>query len=250
MVINTDINILGSLQDLTLITHFWAENRAGGQNTKDHHVYSSVKTEESFGRFRRAVNKTLLKFPNSDTKDLFESILSEDSLSQDYLLMLFWNASVNNDLLHYLNINVFFPAFYSGRLTIKTDEVVACIKELRETEETVREWSAYTIQKVSGKYHSLLKKFNLMEGGMNKKILHPYLSDKMLIFFIYWLKAIEVKTNLLQSDWLKYCFCEKTVFIDRLMQKKFSMYYLFTYTGDNLKIETTIPYQNIYHAVK
>ncbi len=89
-----------------------------------------------------------------------------------------------------------------------------------------------------------------MEGSLNKTIVHPYLSDKMFILFVYWLKAIELKTNVLVSEWLKYSFSEKSVFIERLIQKKFARYFLIHYTGDSLKIETTMPYSTIYHAVK
>ena len=250
MKINSDLNILGSLQDLSLITLFWAEKSRGSKSLEDNHVYTSIKTDASFKRFRRAINGTLLKFNNKETNSLVNSFLSADSVSQDSLLMLFWNASVNNDLLHYLNNKVFFPAYYSGRLMIKTKEVEACIKELRETEVLIKKWSAKTVYTVSYKYLALLKKFNLLEGNTHKKILHPYLSDSMFVLFLYWLNVTEIKPNLLESNWLTYSFCEQSFFIERLMQKKFSKYYQFTYTGDNLKIETLISYKEIYYAVK
>ena len=89
-----------------------------------------------------------------------------------------------------------------------------------------------------------------MQGSLNKIIVHPYLSDKIFVLFVYWLTTIESKSNLLESEWLKYSFSEKTVFIERLMQKKFAKYFQLNYTGDKLKIETTIPYSTIFHAIK
>jgi len=163
--------------------------------------------------------------------------------------MLFWNSSFNNELLHYLNSNVYFPSFYSGRLIIKKEDVNACIKELKETEDVVRAWTILTIETVGRKYLTLLKKFNLMQGSINKSIVHPYLSDKMFILFLYWLTAIESRPNLLESEWLKYSFCERPVFIERLMQKKFARYFQFIYTGDRLTIETIVSYEKIYDAV-
>src|SRR5205085_8375486 len=118
------------------------------------------------------------------------------------LLMLFWNSSVNNDLFNYLNAHVYFPSFYSGRLVIKKEEVAACIKELKETEVIVQGWTIVTIETVARKYLTLLKKFNLMEGSLNKAIIHPYLNDKMFVMFVYWITAIEVRSNLLESEWL------------------------------------------------
>ena len=250
MNINTDINILGSFQDLSLIIHFWAELKSGTKGKEDNHILTSVKTGGSFTRLRRAINGTLLKCKNSDTKDLIYAMLSADSVSDDTLVMLFWNASQNNDLINFLNTNVFFPAFYSGRLIINTDDAEACIKELREKEEMLKEWSAITIHTVSYKYLTLLSKFNLLEGKIQKKILHPYLSDKMFVLFLYWMKANEEKPNILESEWLKYSFCEQPVFLERVMQKKFADFYEFTYTVDQLKIDPLIPYKDIYHACK
>jgi hypothetical protein len=89
-----------------------------------------------------------------------------------------------------------------------------------------------------------------MEGSLNKTIVHPYLNDKMFILFVYWITAVENKSNLLESEWLKYSFYERPVFIERLMQKKFTKYFNILYTGDKLKIETLIPYSTIYHVIK
>ena len=250
MNINSDINILGGLPDLNLITHFLFKTGVDSAIQPGHYTYTSIKTDKSVKRFERAINGTFLKFKGRESEYLIKSILASESVSHGSLLMLFWNASLNNDLLHYLNTRVYFPAFYSGRLIIKTDDAEACIKELRETEESIKGWSANTVYTVSYKYLALLKKFNLMEGGLHKKILHPYLSDKMFVLFIYWIKAIEPKPNLLESSWLKYSFCEQSVFIDRVLQKKFAEFYRLTYTGDQLKIETSLPYEKIYYATK
>lgn len=250
MNINSDINILGGLPDFNLITHFLLEVKGDPASPAGHHTFTSIKTDKSVKRFERAILGTMLHCKSNESASLVHSILSSESISNDSLLILFWNASWNNDLFSYLNTQVYFPAFYSGRLIIRKEEVGACIKELKETEEVVQKWAIITIETVARKYLTLLKKFNLMEGGLNKKILHPYLTDKMFVLFIYWLKSIESKTNLLDSDWLKYCFCEQTVFIDRLLQKKFAEFYQLIYTGDQLKIETSIPYENIYYAIK
>lgn len=250
MNINTDINILGGLPDFNLITHFLKETESNSVSPTGHHTYTSIKTDKSVKRFESAITGTLLHCDNNELVSMVHSILNAEAITPDSLMFLFWNASLNNDLLHYLNGQVFFPAFYSGRLIIKKEEVGACLKELKEREETIRGWSLMTIETVARKYLTLLKKFNLMEGGLNKKILHPYLSDKLFVLFIYWIKATEGRSNLLDSELVKYCFCEQSVFIDRVMQKKFAEYYQMIYTGDQLKIETSIPYEKIYYAIK
>ena len=211
--------------------------------------FTSIKTDKSLVRFRKAINHTLLKYKGHQVKSMVSSMLKTESITPDSLLLLFWNSSFNNDLLGYLNRMVFFPAFYSGRITIKQDEVYACIMELKQSEPVVRQWSASTVDITSSKYLTLLRKFGLMEGRQNKTIVHPYLDNKMFVLFAYWLKAMESRSNLLESQWLSYSFSEKKVFVERILSQKYSKYFQLIYTGDSLKIEPIVPYEKIYYAL-
>jgi len=159
---------------------------------------------------------------------------------------LLWNMAFNNRLFHYLNEKVFFPAFYSGRIGIKNDEVVACIKELKVSEPCLQSWSESTITTTASKYLTLLKKFGLMEGVATKAIRHPYFSDEMFVIFIYWLVASSSVSNIFRSEWLVYGFLERQSFLERLMQKRFAKFFHLFFTGDTLKIETIIDYNLLY----
>lgn len=249
MKINSDINILGGMPDMNIILA--VHSRTMSQMRQDGGIqsFTAIKTEKSVVRFRKAIYHSVLKFYSKDVDLLINTVLLKEAISPNSLYLLFWNASFNNDLLNLLNHAVFFPAFYSGRITVKQDEVSACIGELRASESVIQGWSDSTIEITASKYLTLLKKFGLMEGGQNKTIVHPYLDDMMLMLFIYWLKAIEPKSNILESAWLEYCFSEQQVFVERIMQKKYSKFIHLNYTGDNLKIELTEPYENIYHAL-
>jgi len=249
MKINSDINILGGLPDFNLMLQFLNNDVNSSLIEEPYQIYTSIKTDKSVQRFKIAINGTFLKFKNKNLDQLITSILKHELISHNSLLVIFWNASFNNDLLNYLNTNVFFPGFYSGRLNIKRDEVSACIKELKETELTVKGWKISTIDTVSSKYLTLLKKFNLMEGKVNKTVIHPYLNDKMFLLFIYWLKAIENKPNILESVWLKYSFLELPNFIERILQKKFIKYFDLIFTGDKLLIDIKLSYLEIYDAI-
>lgn len=249
MDINTDINLLGGLPDYNLIKLFLEEDGKEVKESNVHYEYTAIKTHKSVERFARAINRTILKFKNDEVEYLIKTILEKESISSDSLMILFWNASFNNELLHYLNEMVYFPAFYSGRLAIKPDEVIACIKDLKQSETDIQNWTDYTIEKVASKYLTLLKKFNLMEGTQTKTIVNPYLTDKMILLFTYWLSAIEPRPNILDSQWLKYCFSEKRIFIERIMQKKFTKFIHLSYTGNNLKVDSVVSYKNIYDAI-
>lgn len=249
MYINTDINVLGSLIDWKLISWIANNEKDSRIDKSQLHQFTSIKTTKSFTRYLKVINDNLLNFKIPEIRQLFEAIIKYKGINNDTRLILFWIASHNNDLLHYINDHVFFPAFYSGRVSVKHDEVVSCIKELKQTQNDLKKWSEITVTTTASKYLTLLKKFGLMEGSVNKKIIHPHLSDSMFILYAYWLVAISDKPNLLMSHWFQYSFSEKQLFLDRLLQKKFSKYFQVVYTGDNLTLHPLISYDKIYEHI-
>ena len=249
MNINSDINILGSLSDFNLIAVSLNEKAHSKNNNETYQAHTSIKTFKSYKRFVSVIKNTLLKFNNKNIEYLVLKIFENEGLSPNCLLLLFWNASANNELLAYLNRNVYFPALYSGRVSLKKDEVVACLKELKQTELDLQKWSDSTIAITASKYLTLLRKFNLMQGGKEKTITSPNMGERGIILFVYWMLTVETKPNLLESSWLKYCFLEKEAFIQQIMQKKFMKYYNLQYSGNNLKIEPTFLYKEIYNEL-
>ncbi len=249
MDINSDINILGSLPDWTLIKAFLSEDMDSIKDKGGIHKYTAIKTDKSVKRFEKAIKTTLIQNNKPGLETIIRQAVQVNTINADTLLLLFWNASANNELLFHLNDKVFFPAFFSGRVSVRNHEVVACIKELKQSEKDLKKWSENTITITASKYLTLLKKFGLMDGTRNKEIIHPHLNDNMFILYSYWIAAISDKPNLVNSPWLSYCFSEKQFFLERLLQKKFSKYYNVVYTGDKLSIEPKIPYESIYEYI-
>lgn len=244
--VNSDINILGSLPDWSLIHTFLTEDLESIQAKGGIHTFTSIKTNRSIRRFEKAIRSTLLTYKNDQVFTILNQAIKISGITSETLLLLFWNASANNSLLLYLNETVYFPALLSGRVSIQKDEITACIQELKQTEDALKKWSINTITTTASKYLTLLKKFGLMSGTVNKKLNHPYLSDSVFVLFVYWLVAISEKPNLANSNWLKYSFSEKQIFLERLFQKKFSKYFNVNYTGDSLNIEPIKSYETIY----
>jgi hypothetical protein len=250
MKINSDINILGGLSDWNLVSVFLDDGNRALREEGGIHSFTAIKTDKSVSRFRKAITATLLHFRQEATRALVTAPLAANGITRESLLLLFWNASHNNDLLHYLNERVFFPAFYGGRVTIRKEEVEACINDLKASEESLKRWTAETINTTASKYLTLLKKFGLMEGAAEKKIVHPHLSDEQFILFVYWLAAVSGSSNLLKSNWLQYGFTELQHFLDRLLQKKYAKYFNVVYTGDRLMVEPLIPYEAVYDNLR
>lgn len=249
MIINTDINILGGLSEFNLIEALLKKSTETTIN-KSSQVYSNIKTIKALKRYERAILNTLIKFTNPEIEVLIRKVIYSEGITSDSLLLLFWNAATNNELLDYLNQKVYFPALYSGRVTVKKDEVIACLRELKQSEESLQKWSESTIDTISRKYLALLRRFNLMKGVRKQTIIHNNISDKVLILFIYWLLAVETKANVLESSWLPYCFQEKEILLQLIMQKKFMKYYNVSYSGDKLKIEPLFSYEEVYDELR
>jgi hypothetical protein len=122
--INSDINVLGSLPDWNLIKVFLSEDMVSIKEKGGIHTYTAIKTDKSVKRFEKAIKATLIQNKKPELETIIRQAIKSKTTSAETLLLLFWNASVNNELLFHLNDKVFFPAFYSGRVSIKNDEVV------------------------------------------------------------------------------------------------------------------------------
>jgi len=249
MDLNSDINILGSLSDynfVKLIISGLIDNHA----SEDAQIeYTNIKTIKSFKRFEKAINSTFNKFKSENLEDLIRCVFQSEDISYTTMLLLFWNGSLNNELIAYLNENVYFPALYSGRSIIMADEVLACISELKTKENALKSWAASTLSITASKYLTILKKMGFLEGTTKKKIIYHNLTDKEFVLFIYWLLEAEGMPNILDSKWLQYGFLEKKDFLTRVLQKKYMKYLSVAYNGDKLKIEPIILYKEIFYEL-
>lgn len=111
MDINSDINILGSLPDWTLIKAFLSEDMDSIKDKGGIHKYTAIKTDKSVKRFEKAIKTTLIQNNKPGLETIIRQAVQVNTINADTLLLLFWNASANNELLFHLNDKVFFPAF-------------------------------------------------------------------------------------------------------------------------------------------
>lgn len=247
MNINSDINILGGMPDFNLIRIYIAGEAKDKSTSEIQMQYTSIKTEKAFKRFQKAIDKSMNCFKTEKLQQMIQSLCNEQDLDETMLLMFFWNMSLNNDLFAYLNEHVYFPILYSGRTTVTAEEVVACLKELKQVEPDLKEWSDSTIDITASKYLTLMKKFGLLDGAIKKKIIYKNLSEKQFVLFLYWLMQAEDTTNIGDSNWMKYSFMEKEYFIERCLQHKYTKYINVNFNGDILRAEPLMAYEEVCH---
>src|SRR5690606_40820979 len=81
------------------------------------HAYTAIKTDKSVKRFEKAIKATLIQNKNPELEVIIRQAIKSNTTSVETQLLLFWNASANNELLFHLNDKVFFPAFRSEEHT-------------------------------------------------------------------------------------------------------------------------------------
>lgn len=247
MEINTDINILGGIPDYNLIRVYIAGEAKDMSSDEIQHKYTSIKTEKAFKRFHRAIDKCMNTFKSTDLKDMTQSLCSMQDLDETMLLLFFWNISLNNELFAYINESVYFPILFSGRTTVTSDEVLGCLKELKQNEASLQKWSDSTMSVTASKYLTVMKKLGLLDGSIKKKILYKNLTDKQFIVFTYWLMQAEESTNIGDSRWMKYSFMERQYFVERCLQHKYANFININFNGEILRAEPKLSYKEICH---
>ncbi len=250
MEINTDINIIGGMPDYNLLRVYIAGEAKDKSSDEIQHEYTSVKTEKAFKRFQSAIDKSVNTFKTEELKEMIQTMCNVQDLDETLLLLFFWNLSLNNELFAYLNEAVYFPVLFSGRTIITAEEVLACLKELKQNEACLNKWSDSTMSMMASKYLTVLKKLGLIDGGIKKKIIYKNLTDKQFLLFVYWLIQAEESTNLSDSRWMKYGFMEKPYFIERCLQNKYRQFININFNGEILRATPLMTYEEICYECK
>jgi hypothetical protein len=107
--INSDINVLGSLPDWNLTKVFLTEDMQSIKEKGGIHAYTAIKTDKSVKRFEKAIKATLIQNKNPGLEVIIRQAIKSNTTSVETQLLLFWNASANNELL-FQKSPILFPA--------------------------------------------------------------------------------------------------------------------------------------------
>ena len=253
--INTSINIIGSIQDYAFI---YDVLRQLSQNASEDEIYESVisrnvysiRTVESRIRFLNGVKSAFWRFENDDHEALIRSLFRSHGFEKTKRFSLFWILGINNALFENITINAFIKAYRSGRVQIYNDEIVAYLNHFRETNDIVKEWSDSTIDRVSSKYLTFLKKIDFVKGRQKKEFNYIQVDDTSIIFFIYLLKAIAPdQHDILKNRYIDFIFIEKNNLPVVLKKAKYTDYFNMQTTGKNLIIDLKYKFGELINVI-
>ena len=253
MKYNTDINIIGSIPDYHLIYSALPLLEKGDDlfNSLVVNNEYNFRTEKSRKRFLFSLNSAFIT--NNIELNNFIKILLEhfngDEKSQ--ALILFWNFSINNQLFFDITKDVFLKYYYQGRIELPKNDVEAYLKDLIHSNEELKgKWSKKTIETISSKYLTVLKKLHILEGSRKKLFCFVRVSDEMLAIFIHlYLCRNDRNHNLIEDDFSIFGFVSKEQLLERLKVIGRKDWIKMNYTGSIRRVENVFNSKNIINGL-
>ena len=254
MIINSDINIIGSIPDYHLIylaIPLLSTNQIDLEKMLVEDNEFNFRTEKSRKRFLSALNSAFIS-RNENINELTASLivyLKNDEPSR--AILLFWLFSINNKLFFELNKDVFLKYYFQGRAELPKETVIAYIKDLiSKNVELKGKWTEITINTIASKYLTILKKLHLLEGNQKKRFCNVKISDELLAVFIHLISLLESKkSNFLEDELIAFTFISKDSILERLKKIGKKDWIKMNYTGTSLNVEASFNTNNIINGI-
>lgn len=211
--IKSNINILGGYENLTNLPGMLAKSN----------ISAIERTISSNRRYGKAIDEVFLTFRPKQAQRLFMAAMGSSGLSEDAKLrVLALQFYANDYLFRLLFNNCFIPIYKSGRISINRHDVIAFLDEQVRNNDVNVNWTRVTIETLSSKFLTVLKKLGFLDGRVKKTIKGPYTSTDFLIFYHYWLITTDEGNNVFSSSFFPFLMLdrEKYQFLMRQPEKK------------------------------
>lgn len=231
---NTSINIIGGIPDYNLIIQGILNN---SNSIAKQELQFKFRTDKALQRFNRAIRDAFLKFSNKQQHELFFSFINSENSYKDKLIVLFWQFLINNNLFRLIAENVYFNSYYAGRSILKAEEILAYLQYVKPDHNDLKTWSDNTLKTVASKYLTCLKKFDLLEGGVNKEIKHIYLNNELFVYFIRLIFILDPVKSVTDNKYIRYGLASTDTIMERVKKREFEKYWNISFVGNNIKLE-------------
>lgn len=248
---NTSISIIGGIPDYQMIFDVLRLLAEGVEpdDVRDVVVVQNrfgIRTEQSRGRFLRAMLRAFERFENADHQTLIRALFRTEKLQAIYPHALFWSMGIGDILFETITKQVFIKAYFAGQVYIRNGDIVAYLRYMRETEPVIRKWSDYTLEKAASKYLTFMKKIEFLKGSQKKAFRPIQFNSKDIIFFIYLIKAVQPEQpDLLKNRYIDYLFMTKDELVAVLKKAVYRNYFDMHYTGSDLKIDLKLKFEEL-----
>lgn len=249
-VYDTAINVIGGLKDCSVLIMAIKSHFSQSDTLKElvnQRNEFNLRTERSRTRIEREVRKGFLQFSNQEHQDLIRGIFSERVPIKDKQLFLLWQFALNNRLFREVTSKVFAKTYFSGRVSVSKEDIIAYLKEFLSQNESLQiSWSQNTINTLSTKYLNLMSKLEFVTSGRIKTFNHIRPSSEAHVVFLYFAKLYSPNaSNILINELLPISFIPSEGFQERLKRLSLKGLFNMNFNGVALNIELIHSYKGV-----
>lgn len=234
-VYDSGVNVMGSIPDYNVMLDYISDTYGTTDGSTGAFEFRS---EKSFKRFVSAIETCVLKFENDGHRQMFFEAIADKGFSvQERLMVLFWQLTYANKLFCRITSDVFMKAVYSGRVTIQAEEITSFLRFIKETEPGELQWTDQTLKTSASKYLTILKKIGLVEGRVQKTIVHPLITNSLFVYFIRFVQQIVPADRTLHNPYMVFAFNDEPGIISRLKKIDNIPYWDISQIGTEIMID-------------
>lgn len=245
---NTVINVIGSLHDCGVIFKAIQSHFSQSDSVNDliwQRNEFNLRTEKSRSRIESAITNTFLQFRNPCHEELINSISKANIPETDKNFILFWMFVLNNELFRLISLHVFIKMYSAGRSTIKSNDIVAYLKEFMLQNKSLQlGWSESTVKMLGTKYLAFMSKIKFLSDDRVKKFLVIRPSSEVQVLFLYFAK-IYFSGDILKNELLPLSFISLDDLQDRLKKLSLKGFFNMDFNGVILNTEFIHSYKGV-----
>jgi len=226
--IKSNINILGGYKDFDAIPMMIGNDE----------LQLVERTQASKQRYIKAIEETFLSYRTSEAGLLFKQAMASSQLTMNAKLRIMSLQFYAIDrLFQILFDQCFLNVLNSGRAAITKHDVIAFLDEKINNNEIEVDWSRETIDTVSRKFLTILKKLGYLEGKRKKKFKGIYNGPDFLVFYHYWLASFDETSNVFASKFFSLLMVSEEKYLFLMKQDEIRDHLDWHYTGNRFTVE-------------
>jgi hypothetical protein len=254
-VYTSDINVIASIPDFNLISDVISAFAHGkGEDYINEEIFKQniygIRTLRSRERFLSAIKKVFIKFKTEEHQKVFYALFTQNNFVNLKRVALYFQFAFNDQLFYELNTKVYMKLYKAGRLTVPKDEFIAYLYDLRDSQSDIQKWSNSTLDIITSKYLTLLKKLGFLKGRSRKEFCTIDLDDPTIIYMVYLLKSLgNINPDIMKNPYLDILPYSQDNLYKRIKKISLTDYFKIYTLGYDLKVNLKYSYEEIVNVI-
>jgi hypothetical protein len=254
-IYTSDINVIASIPDFNLISDVISAFAHGkGEDYINEEIFKQniygIRTLKSRERFLSAIKKVFIKFKTEEHQKVFYALFTQNNFVNLKRIALYFQFAFNDQLFYELNTKIYMKLYKAGRLTVPKDEFIAYLYDLRDNQLDIQKWSNSTLDIITSKYLTLLKKLGFLKGRSIKEFCTIDLDDPTIIYIVYLLKSLgNINPDIMKNPYLDILPYSQDNLYKRIKKISLTDYFKIYTLGYDLKVNLKYSYEEIVNVI-